>query len=397
MVAETSIIETGVDRLVNLVKFKGRISSYDAVKELGLSATVIMEWADFLEEEGIIKVEYKFTKAFLVARKLEKKEVQEKAKEFSGKKDVFIRKAEGSLSFLKREAAELNTIKEEFDKIKKELGVDISSFKNELQDLEKYERLKIGMDKQIEEQKRASMDKIEVMTRQILKDKKEYEGILSEINKEEIELEKYEGILSEINKEEIELEKDEGQVRSLEESEKLIRDKIEGLKEMIKNVENKAVEGEEEIKLSEKDIQKLALVVQNIRNRIEKEKELIAPLVKRSEEQTKKIKELQDIVINKIEEKEKKLKGTKKVSKKVRELFNKKMGIFGLIEKINKDRNDLQKELIDLIRKAKSFQLSSKNSDIGGQITDIEKKFKEVDAKKEVFEKELEKLGLFLK
>ena len=397
MMTQTPIIETGVDKLVNLVNSKGRVASEDATKYLGVSETVIMEWAEFLEEEDVIRVEYKFTKPFLVAKKLAKNEVQEKAKELSDRKGVFIRKAEGSLSFLRREAAKLNIIKEEFDKIKKELGVDISSFKNDLQDLEKYERLKIGMDKQIEKQKRASMEKIEVMTRQILKEKKEYKGVLSEVNKEEMELEKYEGILSEVNKEEMELEKDENRVRSLEESEKLIRDKIGGLKEMIKNVENKAVEGKEEIKLSGEKIQRLALVAQNTRNSIEKEKESIAPLVKRSEEQTKKIKELQDRVINKMKEKERKLKGAKKVSKKVRELFNKKMGIIGLVEKVNKDRNDLQKELIDLIRKAKSFQLSSKSLDIGVQIGDIGKKFKEVDEKKKTFEKELEKLSLYLK
>ena len=100
----TSVIETGVDKLVNLVNLKERIPSADAAKELGVSTAIVMEWADFLEEEGIIKVEYKFTKPFLVARKLAKKDVEEKAKEFSGKKDVFVRKAEVSLSFLERES-----------------------------------------------------------------------------------------------------------------------------------------------------------------------------------------------------------------------------------------------------------------------------------------------------
>src|SRR3989338_5754464 len=101
-----SVIETGVDKLVNLVKQRGRIALADAAIELGVSTTVIQEWVDFLEEEGIISVEYKLTKPFLVERKLTKKEVDEKAKEFSNKKDVFVRKAEVSLSFLKKEEDE---------------------------------------------------------------------------------------------------------------------------------------------------------------------------------------------------------------------------------------------------------------------------------------------------
>ena len=107
-----SIIETGVDKLVKLVNTKGRIAASDAAKELGVGMSVIMEWTDFLEEEGIINIEYKFTKPYLVARKIAKKDVQEKAKEFSGKKEVFIRKAEVSLSFINRESNKLKTLKE---------------------------------------------------------------------------------------------------------------------------------------------------------------------------------------------------------------------------------------------------------------------------------------------
>src|SRR3989338_5814133 len=174
-----SIIETGVDKLVKLVNGKGRISSFDAAKELGVSNTVVMEWEDFLEEEDIISIEYKFTKPFLVQRKLGKKEIQEKAKEFSGKKDVFVRKAEVSLSFLENEAAKLNSIKEEFDNIKKELGFDLGNVRNELEELEKYERLKIELDKQIENQKKVSMDKVESMVKQVLREKRKYDEILS--------------------------------------------------------------------------------------------------------------------------------------------------------------------------------------------------------------------------
>ena len=71
----SGIIETGVDKLVNIVRERGRIALADAAKELGVSTTVIQEWVEFLEEEGIISVEYKLTKPFLVERKLTKKEV----------------------------------------------------------------------------------------------------------------------------------------------------------------------------------------------------------------------------------------------------------------------------------------------------------------------------------
>ena len=96
----TSIIETGVDKLVNLIKERGKISIPDAAKQLGTSTQVVGEWADFLEEEGIISIQHTLTKPYLVERKLTKKEVESKAKEFEGKKDVFVRKAEVTVNFL---------------------------------------------------------------------------------------------------------------------------------------------------------------------------------------------------------------------------------------------------------------------------------------------------------
>ena len=49
--AEIGVIETGVDKLVKLVKERGRIAMSDATKELGVNTAVIQEWVDFLEEE----------------------------------------------------------------------------------------------------------------------------------------------------------------------------------------------------------------------------------------------------------------------------------------------------------------------------------------------------------
>ena len=83
---EGSIIETGVDKLVKIVKERGKIALVDAAKELGVSTTVIQEWVDFLEDEGIISVEYKLTKPFLVDRKLTKKEIESKAKDSRARK-----------------------------------------------------------------------------------------------------------------------------------------------------------------------------------------------------------------------------------------------------------------------------------------------------------------------
>src|SRR3989338_7309595 len=280
MELSNTIIETGVDKLVKIINSRGSISSVDAAKELGVSPAVVMEWADFLEEEGIISIEYKFTKPFLVARKLAKKEIQEKAKEFEGKRDVFVRKAEVSLSFLEKESGKLKTLKDEFEKIKKGLGFDIDKIKDDLLELQKYEQLKIELDKKVGEQKNASISKLQDITNQISMEKKKYDDILKEIKKEEDIL-----------------EKDRLEATSIEDAEKLIKKKIDGLRQLIKRVEGKALEEEESIRNSGQRIQNLEIMANKTHETVEKEKTLIEPLIKESVEQTEKIKSIQDNIL----------------------------------------------------------------------------------------------------
>jgi len=78
-------------------------------------------------------------------------------------------------------------------------------------------------------------------------------------------------------------------------------------------------------------------------------------------------------------------------------LFEKKLGALDLIYRVNKDRDELEKDLMDLIKKAKSFQLTMKKGDISKDMVELEKKFSEVNKKKGVFEDELKRLTSFFK
>ena len=44
-------IQTGVDKLVEVIGTSKRISLDDATKKLGVSTQVVQEWAEFLERE----------------------------------------------------------------------------------------------------------------------------------------------------------------------------------------------------------------------------------------------------------------------------------------------------------------------------------------------------------
>ncbi|MBI2657306.1 hypothetical protein HYX08_01275 [Candidatus Woesearchaeota archaeon] len=373
---ESSVIETGVDKLVSLVKQRGRIALQDAAKELGVSATVIQEWVDFLEEEGIISVEYKLTKPFLVERKLTKKEVEAKSKEFTSKKDVFVRKAEVSLSFLEKQAEELKKVKTEFDRMKSELGMELDTVRDDLKELERYQQLKEELQRQVEEQKLEAKSKIDELTRQVLREQKKYQELIEDIKKQRDEL-----------------SKEKSDARSIEESESVLNQKLAELKTMINLIEKKVADEDTAIKNSELHIEKLSLLIEDIKQRVEEEKSVIDPLIEKSKEQEKKVLELQEKIVQKIAQKQKKVSNVKDITRKVEDFFRKKLAVVNLVDKVNKDRDDLEKSLIELIKKAKSFQLSASKGDVGRQMVELEKKFSEVDNKKAQFESELKEFS----
>jgi len=374
------IIETGVDKLVTLVKERGRIAMTDAAKELGVSTTVIQEWVDFLEEEGIISVEYKLTKAYLVERKLTRKEVDAKAKEFISKKDVFVRKAEVSLSFLEKQAEDLKKVKSEFDKLKSELGLELDTVREDLKELEKYQQLRSELQKQVSDQKSEAKTKIDEFTREIDREQKKYEELVSDIAR---------------GRDELDREKKEA--KSIEEGEKILNKKLAELKSLIAALENKVASEDQAIKNSEAHIERLSNLIDEVKLRVDEEKTSISSLVAKSREQESKMLQIQQSIVKKIAQNQKDTSNLNLITKKVNDFFGKKLAVVNLVDQINKDRDDLEKSLMDLVRKAKSFQLSAKSANVGKEMIELEKKFNEVDRKKSVFEEELKKFTSFFK
>jgi len=380
MEVQSSVIETGVDKLVSIVKERGRIALADAAKELGISATVIQEWVDFLEDEGIISVEYKLTKPYLVERKLSKKEVDAKSKEFESKKDVFVRKAEVSLSFLEKQSEELKKVKTEFDRLKNDLGMQLDTVRDDLKELERYQQLKDELQKQVEGQKNEAKLKIDELTQQVVREQKKYQELILDISKERDELAKEKAV-----------------AQSIEESEQTLNKKLAEMKGMIGLIEKKVQDEDSTVKNSEMHIEKLSTLIDDMKKRVDEEKSIIDPLIEKSREQEKKVLELQEKIMKKIAQKQKGVSNVKEITKKVRDFFDKKLAVANLVDNVNKDRDELEKSLIELIKKAKSFQLSAKSGDVGKDMTDLEKKFNDVEKKKTQFESELSQFTSYFK
>lgn len=63
------IVRTGVDELLDLLKNNGKIPLVDVARKLNISIDVVQAWVDFLVEERILGIEYKFTTPYIYLNK----------------------------------------------------------------------------------------------------------------------------------------------------------------------------------------------------------------------------------------------------------------------------------------------------------------------------------------
>lgn len=82
------LITTGVDALVRLVKEKQRIELEDAASVLNIPQETLEDWARVLEEEGILRLEYRLTRIYFVW-------VKPTAEEVAGEKESFYEEKRG--------------------------------------------------------------------------------------------------------------------------------------------------------------------------------------------------------------------------------------------------------------------------------------------------------------
>ena len=378
--AERKSIETGVDKLVDLINRKKKISTNEAANELGVSIPVIQEWADFLEDEGLITVDYKLSRTYLCERKLSKKEVEKKAKVYSSKKDAFTRKVETALKSLQRESEGFEKIKIEFKKLRDTIGRDIDQVREELQELKHYEDLKKNIDKDIIQQRLDFQEMINQVHRKIADQRKKYESFIEELSNERTKIEEAKVEMS-----------------YLEKREDNIKKRVDALKEIIKSIENKLAEQKSIIKTSmekmKADLKDSEKIQKSMKFRMKQE---IEPVIKNIKEREEKILSVQDSILKKIMTKKQNIDKYKmestQAAEKFKSFFDRKAKTEQLINTIDKEKAELEKELQSLIAKAQSFNLSIKSSDVKNYVKELQKSLKNIEEKKSGFSKRLGEL-----
>ena len=119
------LITTGVDALVRLVKGKQRVELSAAAKALNIPETTLETWAGVLEEEGILEIEYKLTKVFLVWIPPTAKEVEEKEVAFTTRKEGLVQEAEALQKKFTPEFSEVENLQKNFNAMYEKLAAQL--------------------------------------------------------------------------------------------------------------------------------------------------------------------------------------------------------------------------------------------------------------------------------
>ena len=92
-------IKTGVDDFLELLKKVSKIPLVEAAQKLGISLSLAQSWTDFLVEEEIVGIEYKFTKPIIYINKmpehLESNVEEDNSMTLDAYKDDFAKRASG--------------------------------------------------------------------------------------------------------------------------------------------------------------------------------------------------------------------------------------------------------------------------------------------------------------
>ena len=382
MAGKKSVIETGVDKLVKLVSDRKKISVKEAAKELGVSVSSIEEWADFLEEEGIISIQTQFATVYLVEKKIGKKELKEKVKAVKGEKEDFMRRVESSINALQRDHEEIKLIDSEFRKIRSLLEDNFSKLSKKLEKLEDFRKSHREMEMKRKEIEQSYEKKINDLERKLKDDHKEYEKIIASV---EAELER--------------IGDEKKHLDQMKASEKELEGKVSEINQMISQVKSEIDKGNRQLDIDEERLKKSEESAKKIKDHIQassKELDSVADQVKGSH---KELRSMEQEFIKDVEslgrgdlQKIGPYKESQELIKKFRTFFTSTKQVEELILNAEKEEDELREHFEALLKKAQAFSVMTSAPDVKKDLDSLRKELLAIESRKTLLGTQLKKL-----
>ena len=384
-----SVVQTGVDRLLDVLRTEGTLSVKAAAVRLGVSTSAVLEWAKLLEEEGLIKIKYRFATAYLEGKNLNTPEYQKLKKELMSEKSLIDEKLEGTTNFLAALEDEVKSLKEIFGAIGKHVGSNTGQLKNTLKQLEYFQSKKEALDKEIVAAKSKYVDRLEALNKRLTIN----QGVAKQW---------YEQMYGETTRSGEILEMEQNELMLIQENEKLMEKQLSDMRSLL-DVKVVAKLGE-----NKPEVEKLTKVLADLKKRYvamkeeaEEKKASLLKLIIENEKNISEIEKLQKGIITKMEAAADEYGVTsaelKEYPKRMDEFFSKKNLVETILNRLHYNELEFKKRLDELTAK----------SDKAGKISSLEKFREELKAlqsdvaeltkKREYFTKEMKDLVALLR
>ncbi len=359
-------IQTGADRLVALVSEKKKIELADAAKQLGVGRSVVQEWAELLEQEGVLKIQYSLSKIWLIEHDITAEDVVTNAKEMLSARDAFARKIDVAITSLQSETASFEDVRKKFIEIQSHIKTEMEAVKKDLAELEQFDTLKKSLGKDVESQTQSFQKTIQEYTALLRASESSYQKFSAEITAEK---------------------------KSLEEE----RQMLAALTVARRELDAKLADAERKISQSESRIKTLASAADTALANLNRAKSrnvdaVLAPLLKKSSELTASANDL----LARINQKTSSVASHEETSRKVHDSFKgffiKNVNAEKLITEIENDKNMLLKEMSALKERVETFTLLTTAKTIKEQAKDIEKSIAALESKRSTLRAKIEHL-----
>ena len=139
MALDELLISTGVDALIKLIYEKKKIGLEEAAKILELPFQTVEDWAQALEDEGIIRIDYQFTKVFLIWAKEGEYKLLEEIGDVSAQKENLLEMINTIKERIKIRSEELELIEKEYKKILDMFDPKITEIQKRIKSIKEFE------------------------------------------------------------------------------------------------------------------------------------------------------------------------------------------------------------------------------------------------------------------
>jgi len=382
--ANETKLATGIDRLVQIIRERRKVSVSEAAKELGVSIALIEEWANFLEEENIIDFEYKLSGTILVERKITDKDVMKKEKVLDKKKQVFKRDVQTSVKNLKEHSVKISKLKDQYKKFINRIGGDFNTIKVDVDLLHKLEESHDNLTKEISEQEFYFKSRIKQINNNLEKESRKYNAILSAIEKRNLEI-----------------EKKEKEIKRLDEHQEVVQNNLKKMQRAAEEISKSIRKKDQEIVNELADTKMLKKQIKLLQEEVSEQKKMMDDLFKDKIVKEREITGVLNNIKKKMRDKRKDIekgqKDVKKIEEDLADFISRKQDMKNLLADTDMDTRTLQEEMESVIAEARRLDMLTKSSDISEFSKQIKKQYNKLKGERDKVHKDYGSLTKLLR